>query len=57
MYFNFLCMYLFFIYGMIVSFKREQGGFQTLRGYLQLASISIKLPYYFSTQYVELFTL
>lgn len=23
---------------MIVSFKREQGGFQTLRGYLQLAS-------------------
>lgn len=30
---------------MIVSFKREQGGFQTLRGYLQLASISIKLPY------------
>lgn len=30
MYFNFLCMYLFFIYGMIVSFKREQGGFQTL---------------------------
>lgn len=57
MYFNFLCMYLFFIYGMIVSFKRKQGGFQTLRGYLQLASISIKLPYYFSTQYVELFTL
>lgn len=55
-------MYLFFIYGMIVLFKREQGDFQFLKGeggggYSTASNISIKVPYYFSTQYVELFTL